>query len=257
MRIFIAKIAFLLLVFAIATVPVSARDRIVVIDAGHGGSDPGCKGKKTKEKDVVLEISKSLASRINSEMPGVKAVLTRDKDKFISLQERANIANRTEGDLFISIHINSVKENTPGRTKISGCQVYTLGPDKSQNKLGVAMRENAVIELEADYSRKYRGFDPSSTESYIIFELEQNAYDKQSLSFATIAQKHLVKDAGRIDKGVRQDGFWVLWATKMPAVLVELDFMCHPVQENFLNSADGKKKCTTALFNAVKEYFKN
>lgn len=231
-----------------------ARDFVVVIDAGHGGHDSGCVGKKAREKDIVLDVAKQLARRITQEMKGVKAVLTRSDDKFIPLQERANIANRNNGDLFISIHINSVPLESAGRTRVSGAQVFTLGPDKSKNKLSVAMRENSVIELEEDYTQKYKGFDPSSTESYIIFELNQNAHMKQSVSFASIAQRHLVSDAGRLDKGVRQDGFWVLWATKMPAVLVELDFLCNPTQEEFLTSTKGKEKCVGALFNAIKEY---
>lgn len=232
----------------------SAAEYVIVIDAGHGGHDAGCVGRKAREKDIVLDVAKKLGEKLRSEMSDVKVVLTRSDDRFIPLQERANIANRAGGDLFISLHVNSVAKESPGRASVSGAQVYTLGPDKSKNNLNVAMRENSVIELESDYTKKYKGFDPSSTESYIIFELNQNAHMKQSIDFATLAQRHLVKDAGRLDKGVRQDGFWVLWATRMPSVLVELDFICNPTQETFLSSADGKRKCVNALFNAIKEY---
>lgn len=231
----------------------SARDFVVVIDAGHGGKDSGAVGKTAREKDIVLDVAKQLAARINREMPGVKAILTRDSDRFISLQRRADIANDNKGDLFISIHANSVKEPSK-RNKVSGVQVYTLGLDKSQNNLSVAMRENSVMELESNYTTTYKGFDPSSAESYIIFELNQNAHLKQSLAFASIVQRRLVRDAGRRDAGVRQDGFWVLWATSMPAVLIELDFICNPTQEAFLNSTAGRKKCADAIFNAIREY---
>ena len=252
--IFFKKISSLIVLIFFAFSSIAAKDYVVVIDAGHGGSDAGCVGQKAREKDIVLDIAKKLAGKINNELPGVKGILTRSDDKFIPLQERANIANRNDGDLFISIHVNSLPYESPGRTAISGAQVYTLGPDKSQNNLNVAMRENSVMELENDYTKTYKGFDPSSTESYIIFELNQNAHMRQSVDFASIAQRHLVKDAGRVDKGVRQDGFWVLWATRMPSVLVELDFICNPRQESFLNSPQGQSQCVNALFNAVKEY---
>lgn len=244
----------LLMLFVCTVLSMQARDIIVVIDAGHGGHDPGCVGRTAREKDITLAVATRLADRINNELPGVRAVLTRSIDKYLTLQQRADIANRANGDLFISIHVNSLPKGASGRQSVSGAAVYTLGLNKSDKNLSVAMRENAVIELESDYTTKYRGFDPSSAESYIIFELNQNAHLKQSIDFASIAQRHLLSDAGRANKGVRQDGFWVLWATGMPAVLVELDFICNPNVEKFLNSADGQKKCASALFNAVKEY---
>ena len=232
----------------------AAGDFIVVIDAGHGGHDSGCVGKVAKEKDITLDVATRLAKKINSSLPGVKAILTRDTDRFLTLQQRADVANKAHGDLFISIHVNSVAKESPGRANVSGASIYTLGLNKSKNNLNVAMRENSVMELEDNYTVKYSGFDPSSSESYIIFELNQDAHIKESIRFATAAQRHLVRDAGRADKGVRQDGFWVLWATGMPAVLVELDFICNPVQEKFLNSPEGREKCATALFSALKEY---
>lgn len=250
-------IVICLLLISFPVIPSWGKEYIVVIDAGHGGSDAGCVGKKAREKDITLDVAKRLAQRINNELPGVKAVLTRSTDKFIPLQERANIANKNNGDLFISIHVNSVAKESAGRSSVKGAQVYTLGPDKSSSNLNVAMRENSVIELEKDHSKTYKGFDPNSAESYIIFELNQNVHMKQSTRFASLALNRLVRDASRANKGVHQAGFWVLWATSMPAVLVELDFICNPTQETFLNSAEGRGKCTAALFNAVKEYFKN
>lgn len=250
----LVKIFIGLLLLCAISQEVRSSDFVVVIDAGHGGKDIGCKGQKAREKDITLDVAKKLAERINKKLPGVKAVLTRSTDRQLSLRERADIANRSNGNLFVSIHVNSVDAKSKGRSTVSGAQVYALGPDKSQKNLGVAMRENSVMELEDDYTTAYKGFDPSSAESYIIFELSQNAHMKQSIDFASSVQKHLISDAGRRDMGVRQAGFWVLWATKMPSVLVELDFICNPRQEIFLNSEEGRQKCTTAIFNAIKEY---
>lgn len=229
----------------------------VVIDAGHGGKDFGCVGKKTNEKTIVLDVAKRLADKINDNLPDSKAVLTRKGDYFLKLQKRADIANKAKGDLFISIHVNSIDKKSKGRSKVRGASVYAVGADKAQKTMSVAMRENAVMEMEDDYSTVYRGFDPNSSESYIIFELSNNLHLSQSLDFAALAQRQLVSHAGRADKGVRQAGFWVLWATSMPAVLVELDFICNPKSEDFLNSAEGREKCAEALYRAVKTYSKN
>ena len=148
-------------------------------------------------------------------------------------------------------------KRTKGRTKLSGASVYTVGLHKSEANLSVAMRENSVIELEEDFTEKYQGFDPNSSESYIIFELGQNRNMARSIDFASMAQNELIATAGRADKGVRQAGFLVLWATKMPAVLVELDFICNPVCETFLGSDKGRQKCADALFNAFRQYYKS
>jgi N-acetylmuramoyl-L-alanine amidase len=231
-----------------------ARDFVVVLDPGHGGQDFGTVGKKTNEKTVVLDVAKRLGEKLKAADSGIKVVYTRDDDRLITLQKRADIANKNSADLFISIHINSVKEDSPGRNTVAGASVYTLGLHKSKNNLNVAMRENSVMELENNYTTTYRGFDPNSAESYIIFELDQNVHLEQSIEFARLAQSELVRTAGRLDKKVRQAGFWVLWATCRPAVLVELDFLCNPNVEAFLNSAEGRDKCATALCNAVKSY---
>ena len=226
----------------------------VIVDAGHGGKDYGCVGKRTNEKTITLDVARRLAKKINDNCAGVKAQLTRDGDYFLTLQERADRANHAHGDLFISIHVNSVDRRSKGRESVHGTSVYALGADKAQKTMGVAMRENAVMEMEDDYSTVYRGFDPGSSESYIIFELSNDLHLNQSLDFASLAQDQLVSYAGRADKGVRQAGFWVLWATAMPSVLVELDFICNPVQENFLNSEEGREKCAEALYRAVCRY---
>ena len=226
----------------------------VVIDPGHGGRDAGCVGKISREKDINLAVAKALQKLITDNCTDVKVVMTRSTDRFIPLQRRADIANDAKGDLFISIHVNSVATKSPGRDKVSGASVYTVGTSKEQSTLNVAMRENAVIELEDDYSQKYSGFDPQQAESYIIFELTNDMHRRQSLKFAQAACRELTTTAQRDDKGVRQDGFWVLWAAAMPAVLVELDFICNPACEKFLASADGQQKCAQALFNAFRDY---
>lgn len=226
----------------------------VVLDAGHGGHDHGAIDNGVREKDINLGVAKRLAEMIKNKLKGVKVVMTRSDDNFISLQERADIANRNKGNLFISIHTNSVDKSNPNRKKVSGTSVYALGPQKDANNLKVAQRENSVIELEDNYHQKYSGFDPSKDESYIIFEMAQKKNLGQSLRFADKAQKELVKTASRNDRGVKQAGFWVLWATSMPAVLVELDFICNPTEAAYMTSEKGQEELATALFNAVKSY---
>ncbi len=228
----------------------------VVLDPGHGGHDPGCEGKLTNEKTIVLDVAKRLGKMITDEYGDkVRVVYTRDNDRFITLADRARKANEAKGDLFISIHVNSVDRKSRNRTTVQGTSVYTCGLHRSESNLRVAMRENAVMELEPDFTASYQGFDPESSESYIMFEFLQGKHLEQSIEFASLAQERLIADAGRADKDVRQAGFWVLWATSMPSVLVELDFICNPTQERFLNSADGRKQCASALFNAFKAYY--
>ena len=227
----------------------------VVLDPGHGGKDYGCVGAITNEKTIVLDVARRVGDLIADELPQVKTVFTRKDDRFIELSERAKIANKADADLFISIHVNSVDKRSKGREKVQGASVYTLGLHRTEANLAVAMRENAVIELEPDFSTTYQGFDPNSSESYIIFELTQNQHLNQSIEFADAVQTQLVKAAGRIDKGVRQAGFLVLRATSMPSVLVELDFICNPAAERYLASEQGRKQCAASIFNALRAYY--
>ncbi len=241
---------------ALAAMAAKEADFTVVIDPGHGGKDIGCQGRSAREKDITLSVSKLLGEMIKKEYgKKVDVVYTRTTDTYLTLQDRADKANNAKGDLFISIHVNSVDKKNKNRSRIQGTSVYTCGLHKSDNNLQVAMRENSVMELEEDYAEVYQGFDPTSSESYIIFELSQNRHLQQSIDFADRAQKRLVKTAGRVDKEVRQAGFWVLWATSMPSVLVELDFICNPTQETFLKSKAGQEKCAQALYEAFKEYY--
>ncbi len=254
--------AALILFFAMN---VSAGDRgdvqtpfVLVLDAGHGGNDQGCRGKTEREKDITLDVVLR-ARDIIKETYGdsIKVVLTRDDDTFIPLDRRADIANDAAANLFVSVHVNSLDRRAKGRETIHGASVYTVGLHKNDANLAVAMRENSVIELEEDYTESYQGFDPNSSESYIIFELTQNLNMAQSVEAAQLIQNELVGHAGRADKGVRQAGFLVLWATKMPAVLVELDFICNPAAEKFLASAQGRRKCAESIVNAVGQYRRN
>lgn len=233
------------------------KDKVftVVIDAGHGGKDIGCKGKITNEKTINLAVAKLLGAKIKDNHPEVNIVYTRDNDTYLTLDQRAKKANSAKGDLFISIHVNSVDYKSKNRSTVHGASVYTLGLHKSSSNLSVAMRENSVMALDDNYQETYSGFDPNSSESYIIFELSQDAHISRSLQFADLAQTQLVNHAGRSDKDVRQAGFWVLWATSMPAVLVELDFICNPEQERFLDSDHGKELCAQALSNAFTSYY--
>lgn len=226
----------------------------VVIDAGHGGKDAGALGDNTNEKTVNLRVALRLADLIRKNMADAKVVLTRSDDNFVTLQGRADIANKARGDIFISIHANSVAKESPSRRSVSGASVYTLGLDKMDANMEIARRENAVITMESDYRSTYNGFDPNSTESYILLEMDRAANMDQSISLARNIQRQLTSLAGRKDNGVRQAPFYVLVRTTMPAVLVELDFICNPVQEQFMASADGQSRLATAIYNGIAAY---
>lgn len=226
----------------------------VILDAGHGGKDYGAKGVKAYEKDINLAVAKQIADYIDKNYDDVNVLLTRDDDTYLTLKERADFANKNGGDIFVSVHVNSVDKKNRNRANIQGASVYTLGLHKSEANFEVAKRENAVMSLENDYTATYSGFDPESTESYIIFEMGQNKHMNQSIALAQLIQNGLTGKAGRDDRGVRQAGFWVLWATGMPSVLIELDFICNPTQEKFLTSKAGQKKMASAIGEAIGKY---
>jgi N-acetylmuramoyl-L-alanine amidase len=220
----------------------------VVIDPGHGGKDSGCVGAFTKEKSINLTVSLQLGKLIEQYHKDVRVVYTRQDDVFIPLDERANIANRNKADLFISIHVNAVK-----RGHAAGTETYTIGLGNSDENLEVAMRENSVILMEDDYLRKYEGFDPKSSESYIIFELIQNKHMEQSVSLASEIQKAFVH-AKRHNRGVRQAGLLVLRKTSMPSVLVELGFISNRDEERFMASKAGQTVLSQAIYRAFSNY---
>ena len=247
------KYAFviILIIVSLFSFGLQAKDNkfVLVIDAGHGGKDPGAIGTRIKEKNINLGIALKLGALIQANHPDVKVVYTRKKDVFVELQERAAIANRVKADLFISIHTNSA-----GSKSAYGTETYTLGLARTEENLRVAKRENSVILLEDDFSTRYEGFDPRSTESYIMFEFLQDKHMEQSINFASLIQTQFKRSAGRIDRGVRQAGFLVLRNTGMPSVLVEVGYISNAAEERFLGSEDGQQKMAKSIFNAFCNY---
>lgn len=229
----------------------------IILDAGHGGKDPGAVGVKNHEKAINLGVVLKIGELIEKNNPDIKVVYTRDNDKFVNLEERARIANRNKGHLFISVHCNSLHEKNKNRKTASGASTYVLGTAKNDENLAVAQRENSVIMLEDDYSTKYEGFDPNSPESYIIFETLQNVHFDQSVLFADMIQEELGGVASRKDLGVKQGGFYLLAYTSMPAVIIELDFICNPEIEKYLASKKGQEKLAQSVYNAIVTYKKN
>lgn len=231
----------------------SARDFTVVIDAGHGGKDAGALGTKTNEKSINLKVARKLRSLLDKEK-NMKVVMTRSTDNFVTLQGRCDIANSNKADIFVSIHANAIDRKSKRSKTIKGASVYTLGLSRTTANLEVAMRENGVMKLEKDYSTTYQGFDPNSAESYIMFDLMQHCNLDQSISLAGAVQRELVATAGRKNLGVKQAPFWVLVKTGMPAILVELDFICNPDEEAFMWSDEGSDKLARAIYNGIKKY---
>jgi N-acetylmuramoyl-L-alanine amidase len=229
---------------------IATKEFVVVIDAGHGGDDPGAIGKIFREKDINLKVALKLGSLIRNNCKDVKVVYTRNKDVFVSLNRRAEIANNAKADLFISIHTNALVNNNT----IKGSSTWTLGLAKSEANLSVARRENSVILYEDDYQITYAGFDPNSSESYIIFEFMQDKYMSQSVHFASILQQHFKTTCRRIDRGVHQAGFLVLKASAMPSVLIELGFISTPEEERYMNSEEGVDNLSRGIYNAFLQY---
>lgn len=225
----------------------------VVLDPGHGGHDSGAISLdgRLKEKDVVLDVALRLEKRINGEYPDVKVICTRRTDEFIPLDKRADIANKNKADLFISVHVNSVPKTSKAP---SGCETFVMGMHKNAANMEVCKRENSVILMEDDYSTKYQGFDPSDTESYIFFNLMQNAYFEQSLIFADLCQKELRKGPITNDRGIKQGGLLVLWRTTMPAVLVELGFITNASDRATLSSPQKREQLAGDLFGAFVKF---
>jgi len=223
--------------------------RTVVVDAGHGGRDPGAVGKLGKEKDIALAIALKLGAYIEENIPDVKVIYTRKTDVYPKLIERANIANEAEADLFISIHVNA----SP-RPSTYGTMTLVLGQHRSEENLDVAMRENSVILLEEDYETVYENFDPTSAESYIMFSLMQKTYFKQSIEFGDYVQDQFRVRASRKDLGVREQGLLVLAQTSMPGVLVETGFISNPKEEKYLLSQYGQDIIASAIYRGFRAY---
>lgn len=221
----------------------------IVIDAGHGGKDPGTRGKLAKEKDVALKIALKLGAYIEKNMPDVKVVYTRKDDRYIPLDERAAIANKNKADLFICIHANAI-----ANPATYGTETFVMGPHKDEGNMEVSKRENSVITLDENYEERYEGFDPKSPESYILFSLTQSAYKESSLIFAQKIEDQFETKVGRHSRGVKQAGFWVLWRTAMPSVLIETGFLSNIKEEDYLKGEAGQDLIASGIFRAFKEY---
>jgi N-acetylmuramoyl-L-alanine amidase len=253
--------------------------KTIVIDAGHGGKDPGCNGSTFNEKTVALGIALKLGELIEKNLPDVKVIYTRKTDEFVELEERAQIANRNNADLFISIHCNAasnyaVFKDKNGKVhyktfkdkkgkihkvevhnpKPFGSATYVMGISNEKGKLNTAKRENASMLLEDNYQKTYNGFDPQSDEAYIIMSLWTGAFVGQSADIASKIQAEYTKKAGRVDKGVQRQSIWVLWRTAMPSILTEVGFLTNPEEEKFLGSEKGQKYMASALFRATRSY---
>lgn len=238
----------LLSFFQVAASAQSGKIKTVVIDAGHGGHDPGCHGASNNEKEVCLSMALKLGNLIKERYPDVKVIYTRTTDVFVELAERANIANRNNADLFICIHANA------GSTTAYGSETYVLGLHRTDAQQKVAERENASISLEDDKGAKYRSYD-LTPDGIIALQFQLAVFHRQSILFAEMIQKEF-KRIGRYDRGVKQAGFLVLYKTTMPSVLIETAFLPNPTEERLIGSAEGQQKMAQAMFQAFVN-FKN
>ena len=226
------------------------RNFTLVIDAGHGGHDAGALGAMSKEKNINLNVALAFGRYVEANCPDVKVVYTRKTDVFVTLHERANIANRNKADLFVSIHTNALPKGKQAR----GLETYTLGMNRAEENFDVAKRENAVILYEKDYKQRYEGFDPNSSESYIMFEFLQDKNMAQSVELAKMVQKRTCASANRTNKGVRQAGFLVLRETSMPSCLIELGFITTFSEEQYLNTKQGVDALGYGIYQAFVDY---
>ncbi|HYV94425.1 MAG TPA: N-acetylmuramoyl-L-alanine amidase [Chitinophagales bacterium] len=246
---------FILLLFCVASCsfclsaqPSGYKIKTIVLDAGHGGHDSGCRGAFSNEKDVTLSVVLKLGALIKQTYPDIKVIYTRATDEFIELYERADIANRNDADLFISIHCNANRSHEP-----YGTETWLMGLKKSEGNLEVSKRENEVVLMESDYQQHYDGFDPNSPEGYIILTMNQNAHMTQSIDLASKVEDQF-KHEGRTSRGVKQAGFLVLWRTTMPSILIETGFLTNRTEEKYLNSETGQNEIANGVLNAITDY---
>lgn len=246
------RILFILLlgVGLAATAIAADRKFTLVIDAGHGGKDPGTIGKYSKEKTIALNVALAFGRYVEKNCPDVKVIYTRKTDVFIPLKERAAIANRNKADLFVSVHVNSVQSKKP----VTGLETYTMGMRRSDEKLSAAMRENEVILIESNYKQNYSGYDPRSPESMIMFEFINEKNMAESVEMAQLIQRNVCSTAGRPNKGVKQDVFLVLRETSMPACLVEVGYISTPSEERYLNDKNNIDAMGRGLYQALVVY---
>ncbi|MGK7394067.1 MAG: N-acetylmuramoyl-L-alanine amidase family protein [Candidatus Cyclobacteriaceae bacterium M3_2C_046] len=223
----------------------------VIIDAGHGGKDTGTRGSFTREKDIALDIALKVGSIIKENLKDVEVVYTRNDDTFVPLSERADLANKNDADLFISIHANSEPK---GHHDAYGTETFFMGGHTTDRNFEIAKKENSVILLEENYEEKYEGFDPNLPESYILFSIYQSAYTQNSFKLAQLVEHQFENRVKRHSRGVKQAGFIVLWKTAMPSVLIEVGFLSHPEEEKYLNDDLGKTYIASGIFRAIRDY---
>ena len=245
---------FLSLCLSLVVLAATAEGFTVVIDAGHGGKDPGAVSAngKVREKDITLNVALMVGESIAKKYPEVKVLYTRKTDKFVGLNDRAHIANKANADLFISIHVNAAENRSA-----KGAETYTLGIEeaRTERNLEIAKRENGVILLEDNHEKTYANFNPNSPESYIIFEYMQSEFVKESIHIAQYVQANFANDANRHDRGVRQAGFLVLNATSMPSILVELGYISNAEEAKYLASASAQKHLSNCISKAFDKYY--
>jgi N-acetylmuramoyl-L-alanine amidase len=232
-----------------ATATKTGKNWVIVIDAGHGGKDSGALGSKSRESDINLAIALKTGEYIEKYIKNATVIYTRKNDTTVDLRDRPKIANKANADLFISIHTNSTSSKN-----VKGAETWIMGSSKDEANLEVAMTENSVMLLEDDYSTKYEDFDPKSSESYIMFTTTQKVFQKQSEDLAAKIQKQFRERVNRYDRDVKQAGFWVLYHTKMPSVLVETGFITNPDEESYLLSKVGQDYLASSIYRACKEY---
>ena len=246
----LAKIALVLLLTAVSFQTVRSL-RTVVIDAGHGGKDPGAVYGKVREKDITLDVAVRLGEKIKKAYPDVKVIYTRDKDVYIPLHERGKKANRNHADLFISIHVNSAR-NSAAR----GTETFLMGTDNSRSNMEVCKRENSVILLEEDYTTTYAGYDPKEPDSFIFFNMMQSAQLEQSVRMAELVEQQLAQGPIGLSRGIKQATLLVLWRTTMPAVLVEIGFLSNQKDREKLTNRDERGKMADGIFRAFAAFKK-
>lgn len=247
---YISVIAFCL-IFSVFCTYSQQRSFKVVLDAGHGGKDPGAVGSSSREKDIVLSVALKVGQLIAKNNKDVEVTYTRKTDVFIPLNQRASIANKAKANLFISLHCNALDRK---KASPQGAETYILGLHRSKDNLDVARKENSVILLEDNYSRTYQGFNPNEPESYIIFEFMSSQYLQQSLHLASLVQRRMVGDSKRVNRGVRQGGFLVLREVAMPSILIELGYISNTTDEKYLKSEAGQNSLANSIYKAFSEY---
>ncbi|KOY84713.1 N-acetylmuramoyl-L-alanine amidase [bacterium 336/3] len=237
--------------------PQKYKIRTIVIDAGHGGHDPGALGKNTKEKDITLAVSLELGATIKKYLPDVNVIYTRTTDTFVELYKRAEIANRNDADVFISIHCNSmdVKKNKKS-AEAKGLEVFVMGLHVSKENLEVARRENAVVALESGYKKNYKGFDPNSPQASILIDINQNTYLENSLRLSTLIDKQFNDRLNRKSRGIKQAGFLVLREIASTSILVELGYLSNEEEESYLKDPWSQTLMASAIYRAFRD-FKN